>query len=291
MPAHNDKRLNKAKRYRHDDKEQKLQAFSPVLTGVLFLIIGINHLVLAIRALGQGDSVCFLVALLVFAAYVAAFVMLRSGMAHERIYNNSVHAKAPKLPLKNSAGILLSIATFFSAMLLGGYPFFASLALGVSVIAGWLLYYGLDPSKDKFEGFGSDKSAERVLRLILDANGDIDYIKNTAGAIHDEQVRMSMLQMAAGFERLVKHVEREPDDYDRARRYLVSYLGDLRTMSETYFKLESAERTGEIRSTFLEALEESVRRLDKQYDKLLDDDVLGLDIQIAVLKKRLESEG
>ena len=174
---------------------------------------------------------------------------------------------------------------------MGDYTFFASLALGVSVIAGWYLYYGFDPRVDKFKGFESDKTAERVLRLITDAHDDIGFIKKTAGLLQDDTVRIPMLKMAEGFERLVKHIENDPDDYERARRYLVSYLGDLRTMSETYFKLESAGRADEIRSTFLQTLDESVGKLDRQYDKLLDDDVLDLDIQIAVLKKRLESEG
>ncbi len=289
MPAQD--KFNKAKRYRPQDKEQSMQKFAPMMTGALLLIIGVNHLVLAIRALGKGESLCFLIAAFIFASYVGAFVMLRSGLAHERIYDNAVHAKAPKWPLKSIAGGLLAFATFLSAYLLGEYPFSASIALGISVMVGWYLYYGLDPRVDKLEGFGSDKTAERVLRLIVDAHGDIDYIKKTAGSIHDEQVRMPMLQMAEGFERLVRHVENDPDDYERARRYLVSYLGDLRTMSETYFKLESAGRAQEIKTTFLDALEESVSKLDRQYDKLLDDDVLYLDIQIAVLKKRLESEG
>jgi len=289
MPVQN--KFNKARRYRARDQKEKFQKYSPVLTGFLFLLIGVNYFVLAIRALGKGESFCFLAAAFIFAAYVAAFVMLRSGIAHETIYRNSVHARAPRFPLKTIAGGLLAVASFLSAYLLGHYTLFASLALGVSVLAGWYLYYGFDPRKDKLEGFESNKTAERVMKLIIDARDDIGYIKKTAASVRDEEIRLPMLKMAEGFERIVKHIEEDPDDYDRARRYLVSYLGDLRTMSETYFKLESAGRADEIRMTFLQTLEESTGKLDRQYDKLLDDDVLNLDIQIAVLKKRLESEG
>ncbi len=288
MPAQNE--FKHAKRYRAEDRKSPMQKYTPLLTGSLFLFIGINYLFFAIRSLSKGNVFCFGVSLLIFAAFVGAFVMLRRGIALEKIYQHAGHARAPKMPLKTLAGSLLSSATFASAYFLGGYGLFASAALGLSVLLGWYLYYGFDPRKDKLEGFESDRSAERILTLLIKAREDVEAIRKAAFRLGDADVRHAMLQMADGFERIVKHIESEPSDYERARTYLISYLSELRKMGDTYSKLEQQGHAASMREDFLNALHQTAEKLDSQYDKLLDDDKLNLDIQIEVLKKRLYSE-
>jgi len=288
MPAPNE--FNRAKRYVHRDKKELVENYIPLFKGALFLIIGANYLFMAIRALGKGDVFCFSASLLIFSAFVAVFVLLRRGISYEKLYDNATYSYAPKLPLKTFASALLSLAVFASAFLLGGYSFFASAALGLSVLLGWYLYYGFDPSKDKLEGFESGKTAERILKLLVKAKTDIAAIKKAAKSLKKAEIRDDMMQMAEGFERIVRHIETDPDDYDKARTYLISYLAELRQMSETYAKLENEGQEASMEMAFSQALRQTVEKLDAQYDKLHEDDKLNLDIQISVLKKRLYSE-
>ncbi len=278
-----------ATRYEPHQNQSKVQQYTPLVSGMLFLLIGVNYLSFAIKALGRGESFYFIVSLAIFAAFVAAFILLRRGMALERIYKSATHAKAPQYPLKNIAGSLLAGASTLSA-LLGGYPLLSSLMLGGAVMLGWYLYFGPDPRKDKIEGYENSKSAERIMKLLVQADEDINAIKKSASRSGSTLIQTSMLQMAEAFEKIVKHIEKEPDDYERARKYLVSYLGELRSMSETYIRLEERGRSEEMRESFLDTIDSSIDKLDRQYERLLDEDMVGLDVKLSVMKKRLESE-
>ena len=283
------RKYRSATRYEPHNNQSKVQQYTPLVSGVLVLLIGVNYLSFAIKALGRGESFYFIISLGIFAAFVVAFIFLRRGIALERIYKNATHAKAPKYPLKNIAGALLAAVSTLSA-LLGGYPILSSLMLGGAVMLGWYLVYGPDPRRDKIEGYENSRSAERIMTLLVQADEDIGAIKKSAAHTQSTLIRTSMLQMAEAFEKIVKHIENEPDDYERARKYLVSYLGELRSMSETYIRLEQRGRSEEMRDSFLDTIDSSIDKLDKQYERLLDDDMVGLDVKLSVMKKRLESE-
>jgi len=61
-------------------------------------------------------------------------------------------------------------------------------------------------------------------------------------------------------------------------------------MSETYVKLDARGKFEEMRLSFLEALNESIKKLDRQYEKLLDEDIVSLDVKLSVMKQRLQNE-
>ena len=107
---------------------------------------------------------------------------------------------------------------------------------------------------------------------------------------HEFLIQEAMNDTATAFEKMVKHIEEEPDDYDRARKYLVSYLGELRIMSETFVKLDKRGKSESMKTSFLDTLKESIKNLDIQYEKLLDEDMVSLDIKLSVMKKRLQNE-
>ncbi len=283
------KEFNSASRYVPDKQKNQFVKNTPFFTGFLFLLIGISYLSIAVKSLGRAESFYFIISLMIFFTFVASFVMLRRGLALEKIYEASKYAKAPKYPLKTIAASLLAISSVVSASL-GGYPIFSSLMIGLSVMLGWYLYYGFDPREDKIDGYENSKSAERIMKLLLQAREDIDTIKKSADKLENGQIQNSMQDMAKAFEKIVKHIEDEPDDYDRARKYLVSYLGELKSMCETYVKLDARGKSQEMKESFMETLHESVQKLDSQYEKLLDEDILSLDIKLSVMKKRLENE-
>ena len=162
--------------------------------------------------------------------------------------------------------------------------------LGASVFGGWYLYYGFDEKEDKIDGFENDKSAQRIMKLLIKANKDINEIKAQAKKVTSASISRLIIDMAEEFKKIVQHIENEPQDYDNARKYLVSYLGELKSMCEIFAKLDDKQRTKEIEDNFQETLQKSIKKLQKQYKKLLDDDLLELDIKLSVMKQRLQNE-
>jgi 5-bromo-4-chloroindolyl phosphate hydrolysis protein len=168
--------------------------------------------------------------------------------------------------------------------------FFSSLMLGVAMLLGWYLYYGFDPREDKIEGYDSHKTAERIMTLLVQANADVSMIGNCAQQTASLPLEKLMQECATAFKKIIKHIEEEPDDYERARKYLVSYLGEIRSMCQAYVKLESRGRSDEMKAAFQQTLQSSIEKLDKQYERLIDEDMVDLDVKLSVMKKRLESE-
>jgi len=276
-----------ASRYTKNQSAQKLDI--PKLTGIFFIFISLDYLASAFFALGQGKSFYFLISIAIFGMIVSSFVLLRHGKSQEVIYNNSKYATSPKYPLKTFGAIILACATTISAYF-GSYGLISSVMLGGSVLLGWYMYYGFDPMVDKIDGYESDKSAQRIMKLLIQANKDISSIKEYAKSINSATIAPLMMEMAEEFERIVKHIESEPNDYDKARKYLVSYLGELKSMSESFAKLDSNEKIQEVQNSFKETLQSSIEKLKKQYEKLIDDDILDLDIKLSVMKKRFKNE-
>ena len=218
-----------------------------------------------------------------------SFVLLRKGEIQQRIYESSKYAKAPKYPFKIIAALSLSLATFVSAYF-GEYTFVSSLMLALSILGGWYLYYGFDASEDKLEGYGSDAAAQRIMTLIVESQEKIKKIHEYAKDISSQKIASLMQEMAEGFATIVEHIEYEPDDYDIARKYLVSYLGELESMSETFYTLDKKGKSESMKEEFSELLRTSIEKLSSQYEKLLDDDILDLDIKMSVMKKRFKNE-
>lgn len=281
------KKFKSATKYKVDKESQKIKL--PLLTGTLLFIISLKYLGAAFYALGKGESFYFLTSILIFSMILTSFLLLRKGVSLELKYNKSKYAKSSKLPYKTLGAAFLASATFISAYL-GSYGFIASLMLGLSVLAGWYMYYGFDPREDKIAGYESDKSAQRIMALLVKANEDIASIKEYAKELNSQTIAPLMQEMAEEFERIVKHIEDEPDDYDKARKYLVSYLGELKDMSKTFMKLDAKAKTKEIEDDFMQTLRSSIQKLQQQYEKLMDDDILDLDIKLSVMKKRFKNE-
>ncbi len=283
----NKKKYNNASVYKIDRDEQNIKI--PMLIGTPILFVALKYLITGVAALASGESFYFLSSGLIFTLLITSFILLRKGKSLEMIYNKSKYAKHSKYPYKTMGAILLSIATTYSANL-GSYSMFSSIMLGASVLLGWYLYYGFDPRVDKIDGYDNDKSAQRIMTLLVQANEDIKDIKGYAKKMSLSSISQLTKEMAEEFENIVIHIENEPDDYDKARKYLVSYLGELRDMSETFTKLDAKEKTDSVVLAFEDTLKQSIEKLKAQYDKLLDDDILDLDIKLSVMKKRLKEE-
>ncbi len=271
------------------NKKNKLSSYTPIFTGIVFLLIGVKYLSFSIKALSNGENFYFTSGLVIFAGFVTSFLFLRKGIALEKIYNNSKYAKAPKIPYKTVAGVMLSLVSSYSAYL-GGYSLITSILLFIAMLTGWYLYYGFDPYEDKIDGYENDRAAQRIMKLLIKANEDIDTIKQLAQQSNNNDIKNNMIKVADAFFIIVEHIQSEPDDYDKARKYLVSYLGELTNMSQTYIKLELKNKHETMTESFLSTLKSSIEKLNQQYEKLMDDDLIDLDIKIEVMKKRLQNE-
>lgn len=283
------KNFSSAHRYKPQESSSSRSLKPPLLLGAFFLFIALDYFTFSLISLGAGEVFSFLLSLGLMGAVLLSFILLRKGEKLHLVYENSKYAKAPLYPLKLIGALLLSIATTLSAYF-GEYDLMGSMMLGASVLGGWYLYYGFDATEDKLAGYSSDAAAQRIMTLIVESQKRVENIRSYAGALPSKDIGLMMQEVADGFSKIIEHIELEPEDYDVARKYLVSYLGEIETMSEIFSKLDINDKSAEMKKSFRELLEITRERLNKQYDKLLDDDILEFDIKMSVMKKRFKGE-
>jgi hypothetical protein len=105
------KKTNSTPRYKPDKQKDEIAKNTPVLTGFLLIFISLSYLTTAIKSLGYGETLYFVVSLAIFFAYIASFMMLRRGIAlekstmlqhmlkHQNFHSNSLEPYYSLLPL------------------------------------------------------------------------------------------------------------------------------------------------------------------------------------------------
>ncbi len=265
------------------DKDKKSISF---FSGSFFIIIALDYLASTFKALGMGKNFYFILNFALFFLVVFAFVFLRKGLDAELDTTKNKLLSSTKYQYKTLGAVLLSVATSISAYY-GSYSFISAIILGLCVFFGWYLYYGFDVKLDNHK---VTKSSKRIENLLIVASKDIEDIKSYAEGLESSDASLLMYKMANAFEDIVEHILNEPEDYDMARKYLVSYLSELKSISKIFVKLDKNERTQSVEDEFVEILKNSIDKLKQEYKKLLDDDILELDIKLSVMKKRLKYE-
>jgi len=249
----------------------------------------IAPLPLAVRAFLAGPVEMALnlaaLGLLLLAAWLT-----REGLRAEEAYDARRIARRPAIPRK-----------IFGSVLTGGGLALAAYAAGGGVVepaiyaaagaALHLLAFGPDPLSDKSaDGIDSFQS-DRVARVVDRAE---DYLRAMTEAIagtrdRDLEARLERFQVTV--RDMLRTVEDDPRDLSAARKYLGVYLMGARDASVKYADLATRAPNAEARENYLVLLSDLERNFTAKTRALMADSTTDLDIEIEVLRDRLEREG
>nr|WP_305910298.1 5-bromo-4-chloroindolyl phosphate hydrolysis family protein [Methylomarinum sp. Ch1-1]MDP4522635.1 5-bromo-4-chloroindolyl phosphate hydrolysis family protein [Methylomarinum sp. Ch1-1] len=90
---------------------------------------------------------------------------------------------------------------------------------------------------------------------------------------------------------ILAEIEADPRDIRRARKFLNVYLDGARKVTEGYARTHRHSQSGELEQNFRNVLATIESVFQEQKQKLLEDDVFDLDVQIEVLNTQLKREG
>jgi len=143
-----------------------------VRSGKLLYLFLIPLFVSVVIALVSGEYGHFIKNGIGFALLLTTAAATAKGIAQEAAYHATVITRAPKVPYKTLAMILLGITVVYLAFVAGSKPLLPSLFVGLLASAGYGLYYGLDPRRDKLPDMG-DINPELVLQTLSDAQAKL----------------------------------------------------------------------------------------------------------------------
>jgi len=275
--------MSKAKRYTPKEspsfnyvKGTLLYVFlAPLLLSVVLALISVN-----IKA--------FILNGISFFLFLAVARLAKKGFAQERDYHGSTFAKAPKIPYKMIAGYLLGIATFFAAFIAGSEPFIKSIFLSVIATAGYYMFYGFDPKKDKFKNLG-DVSAEFVLETMQEARGKIAQIETNMEEIKDTLLHKKIMVAVDKAKSILQTIQEDPKDVRVARKFLTVYIDGVSKVIDAYTDMDEKDITTQTKEKLHTLMDDVEVRFEKELQRLKNNNEFDLDVHMDVLKEQIKN--
>lgn len=198
--------------------------------------------------------------------------------------------KISRIPYKEIGNGLLSSGVFLSSYLLGGYTLGISVLVGGACYVGYRLLFGTDlEAADLWKGLDS-ASAQHAVEQITKARLHIAEIKALNEAIPSESLSEKLQTLEVIGDKIIMLFEEDPKNIRRSKRFVDVYLGGAVSVSRKFVELHQRTDNAKLHAQYESFLSDTVRTFDKQYRALLDDDMVDIDVEIEVLKKRMRSE-
>ena len=253
---------------------------------LLFLV----PLPLAVRAfLGDGATALALNLLALGVLLLAAW-LTREGIKAQEAYAARKIARRPAIPRKIAGSFLTGIGLAIAGFAASG----SGVSAGIYLILGAILHFlafGPDPLNDKgMEGIDLHQT-DRVARAVDKAEAYLTAMSDAITRARDRQASDRLAEFQASVRTMLRTVENDPRDLTSARKYLSVYLMGARDATVRFADIQAQSQDQDARDDYLALLSDMQANFDAKTDTLLQDNKADLDIEISVLRDRLERDG
>jgi 5-bromo-4-chloroindolyl phosphate hydrolysis protein len=144
--------------------------------------------------------------------------------------------------------------------------------------------------RDKgLEGLGR-RETQRIARKIDEAEKVLADMTDAILRARDRQLEARVESFAGTARQMFRQVEADPRDLTSARRYLGVYLQGARDATVQFADLYARNRDPQIRADYIAFLDDLETNFASRTRAMLTDDRSNLDIEIEVLRERLNRE-
>ncbi len=222
-------------------------------------------------------------ALLLLAAWLT-----REGTRAHQEYDDRRIARRPAIPRKIFASVLTGAALALAASI--SQPGLVPLGFA---IAGTLLHlgaFGPDPLRDKgAEGLDTFQT-DRVARAVDDAEKLLAGMKDAILRANDRMLETRVDRFITTARAMFRTIESDPRDLTAARKYLSVYLTGARDATVKFADLYRQNRDPSARADYEALLTDLETNFASRTQMLLSDNRTDLDVEIGVLRERLQRE-
>lgn len=216
--------------------------------------------------------------------------LTREGLIAHDAYDARKVARRPALPRKMIASVLtgagLGLAGLATPDGLSAPIIYA--VLGV-VLHGFA--FGPDPLRDKgMEGIDSFQS-DRVARAVGEAETYLAGMSDAIKRAGDRKMTGRVERFQTVARQMFRTIEEDPRDLTGARKFMTVYLMGARDATVKFADLYARNRDAKARSDYEALLDDLESHINAQTKAMLLDDRSDLDIEIEVLRERLQRDG
>lgn len=236
-----------------------------------------------------SDPVMMALYLAALGLLILAAWLTREGILAQEAYEARKVARRPALPRK----IVGSLATG-AGLFVAGIAGFGLIEAGIFAILGAVIHsfaFGLDPLSDKGVDGVDMFQTDRVTRAVDEAEQHLTAMSEAIKRAGDRQIEARVEQFKTTARELFRTVEEDPRDLTAARKYLSVYLLGARDATVKFADIYGRNRDAQAKADYVALLDDLSGNFAARTEKLLRDDRSDLDIEIGVLRDRLQREG
>ncbi len=257
----------------------------------LTFLLPIPLLLSGLGAIGRGSASEMLGALGAYAGLTLAAWLLNEGLRAEEEYDARAVAKPPAVPRKLLAAGLAGVSVAAAGLLGAGQDILGAIVFGGMAALSHVAAFGLDPMRRKGIAGGDDFQTDRVVAAVERAEAMLAETAAAAGRIGERGMQGRVEQLCAQAREVLRAIERDPRDLGRARAFLNVYLLGLRDATVKFADIYGRSGDAVARARYEELLADLGTSFATHRTALLEDDRTSLDIEIEVLRERLQQDG
>jgi len=260
-------------------------------TGLLLYVLPFLAIPATIKAFITGNLAGIIINASGYALFLFSASLLRRGLIAEASYQEKRVTRAPKWPLKTCAAIVVALATFFLAWQGAQHTFWVAIAFGSGALLGMYLSYGFDPRAEKTVTGAHGYSTEEIIKTINEAESAILSIENANHQIRNAEFNNRIDRICETARNILVELEANPATIRRTRKFLLVYLDGASKVAAGYASTHQQAASSELEQNFRNLLDSIETVFKEQKDKLLEEDLFDLDVQMEVLAIQLKNEG
>ena len=264
---------------------------APWRKGALLWVLPAPLLFAAMISLGAGHFGSFLAKASGFALFTAAAWLTRHGIRADYAGPQPRFTRLGRWPFKTLGGVLTALGAGVTAHFAVGDGPAISLAFAAVAALGFHLAYGFEPLGRPHPFGTGDAQSRRVAEALAEAEDRLLDLERTAASLTNPELKARLARLDALGRGILDQIADRPTDLYRARKFLNVYLEGVQQVAAGYARTHRHTDSRELEQNFRNVLMTVERVFAEQRQKLLETDVLDLDVQIEVLKTQLEREG
>ena len=280
-----------AKEFRDFRRRRREAAARTPRRALLLWLLPLPLVAATLIALGSGQLQAFLVDACAYGLYLGGAVLARRGFQQEAEQRQQHFQTTARFPFKTLGALVIALATGFTAWAGVGHSLPVALAFGAGAFAAFALLYGLDPRRtSRLTGTGS-ANAVRIAAALQQAEQQILTIDEARSRIDQPELEQRLYRITARARDILTEIAHDPRDFRRARKFLNTYLDGAQRVIAGYAKAHASGHSDTLEDNFRRVLVTIEEVFDQQYQRLLQNDLHDLDVQMEVLETQLRREG
>ncbi len=196
-----------------------------------------------------------------------------------------------------SAVVIVVIGVVALLLILTGLMKWVLIGAGL-LVAGVIVLLLVLNHKDKMrkkEIVAEGMTVADVESIIKKSNAQLQEIRRSYYKLKDPEMQKELDAISNQFRRIFKIIKEDPKDIKIARRYMNTTFLSLSTIVNQSVQLFQVPNLSDEAKDSLKNAKEGMRMIreatDKQMNKFYENNILDLDVELAVLKKSLSARG